>query len=164
MILVAAPLGYQLHLGSGRAIEVRGLIVRPDFEFLNAVNRGRHHPCRGAAARAASRRGSRDQGVHKTARRVAREAGRVCVLCAVHVTGVVAPVQHEGILILVRTGDAAVHCDSRLESYESADVAAKARQGFQRYTSDGVAHSSVHGLQLSICRNYLDGLGGGPDF
>src|SRR5204863_5090139 len=100
--LVATALGYQLYLSSGGAIEVRGLIVRPDFEFLNTVHGGRHHACWGAAARAASRRGSRDQDVHKTTRGVAREAGRVRVLCAVHVAGVVAAVQHEGILILVR--------------------------------------------------------------
>jgi len=125
MNLVGAALSDELDLSARGAIEVRSLISRADFEFLNAVHRSRHNTCWRSAARAARRRSCRDQIVYETTGRVARKAGRVGVLGAIHVAGIIPAIQHKRILILISPCDAAIHGNTGLKGYESAHVAAK---------------------------------------
>src|SRR5215813_9289867 len=89
MKLVRAPLGDQLNLTAGRAVEIGGLVGSADSELFDAFRRRRHYargsaPCRGRAD----------------------EAGGLCigVRRAGHVVAVVAAVKLIGVLISNRAG------------------------------------------------------------
>ena len=151
MPAVAATLGHHLHLGSSGAIEVGSLIRRSDVKFLNTVYWRGHYAGGSAAPGRAGNCCYSYITINDTAAWVAREAGRVCVLSPVHIAGIVASVQLEGVLILVRAGDTAVRSNARLKGYESADVPAKTRQRCQSDASNGVTDGGVGSLQLGAC-------------
>src|SRR5215469_18470705 len=47
--VVRAPLGDNFNLGTGRIVEVSGLVCRVDLDFLDAVDWGRHRTGRRSA-------------------------------------------------------------------------------------------------------------------
>jgi hypothetical protein len=113
------------------SIEVRGLVRRPDAEFLNAVRWGRHYSRWPSATRSATHRRPRGIAIHGASTRVSREARRVGVHRTVHVAGIIAAIQLERVLVLVGTSYATVWRHSRLERNESADIAPKTWQRIQ---------------------------------
>ena len=161
--LVCAPLGYQLYLGAGRSIEIGRLVIRSYPEFFNTVRRRRHYTG-GTSATRGTAHTSRGLYSDQAAGRVACETGGIGVLGAVHVAGVIAAIQHEGVLVLVGAGDAAVDRHARLQSYEGADIAPEAWEVVQREACQGVADGGRRGLHSGARGKDLNGFGSGTNF
>src|SRR5260370_947985 len=115
-----APPCYELALSARVAVKVGRLIVVSPLEFFNTVRRSGHHSSRAPTTRATFRGRSGHLVVYQGPRWVAGEARRVRVLRTVHVAGVVAAVQHEGVLILVRARHAHSRGDPRLPRHVPA--------------------------------------------
>src|SRR5262249_10823959 len=125
---VGATLRNHLHLRARGAVEVGGLVGCSDRELLNAVYGSGHDARRPTATGCAGDRGHRHVTVNDASARITRETGRIGILRAIHVAGVVTAIELKGVLILIRASHAAIGRDAWLKRDERTGVAAKARQ------------------------------------
>ena len=147
---IGSALGDDFDFGARGTVEIGGLACRVYLELLHAVlRRGQH--AGGPAALCCSQVSLSGH----TPGRIARHAGKVHVLAAVHVAAVVATVQREVTLIEHRAGHAAIGAHARLQLDERADVAAKARQVVQSEACNGVSYGGIHGLQFGAGGSHL---------
>ena len=147
MPLVRAALCHHLNLSARRTVKVGRLIVRSHLEFFDTVRRRRHNSGRTSATWAPAWGRASHYGVYQAAGWVARKAGSVGVLGAVHVAGVIAAIEHKGVLILVRAPHASVRSDSGLQSHKRADIAPQPRKVIQWYASQCITNGCARGVE-----------------
>src|SRR4030095_409308 len=90
---------------------------------------------------------------------IASEGWRVDVHTAIHIVGVLAPIEREGALVDDRASDAAVRGNSGLQGHKGRDVAIDGRHVLQCISADRVTDGSVQGLQIDASGRDFDGLG-----
>src|SRR6267154_859829 len=131
MPLVSTAAGDHLDLRAAGLIKVTRLAKRADFEFLNGLDRRRHHA-----------RGHR-------AGLITGETGKVLDVSdgiAGHVIRVVTAIYRESVLVHETAGDIAARCHARLETQQGCGVAAEIWQQLELLEVDGVSNRGISRL------------------
>ena len=130
MELIGSALGDHLDLAAGGAIEIGRLVGDSHLELLNALHRCREHArCRASVAGRIGRVGTR------------------------HVVAVVAAIELEGALIVLRSGHLSGRGHAYLQDGKRGRVAAQVRYQQQRIAGDRGANGRIHRLQLRSRRS-----------